>query len=86
MTTITLAKFRRRPTADELQRPRKIIEAAGGKLISAYWTLGRFDAVFTVEWPDEKAAMKSSTQLTDIASSETMVAIPREEAIKLAGY
>ena len=86
MTTITLARFRRKPTADELQRPRKIIEAAGGKLVSAYWTLGRYDAVFTVEWPDEKAAMKASTQLTDIASSETMVAIPREEAIKLAGY
>ncbi|MBI1805558.1 MAG: GYD domain-containing protein [Ignavibacteria bacterium] len=86
MTTITLARFRRRPTADELQRPRKVIEGAGGKIVSAYWTLGRFDAVFTVEWPDERAAMKASTQLTDIASSETMVAIPREEAIKLAGY
>ena len=86
MTTITLAKFRRKPTAEELQKPRKIIEAAGGKLISAYWTLGQYDAVFTVEWPDEKAAMKASTQLTDIASSETMVAVPREEAIKLAGY
>ncbi|MBI1805412.1 MAG: GYD domain-containing protein [Ignavibacteriae bacterium] len=86
MITITLAKFRRKPTAEELQRPRKVIESAGGKIISAYWTLGRFDAVFTTEWPDEKAAMKASTQLTDIASSETMVAIPREEALKLAGY
>ena len=81
-----MAKFRRKPTADELQRPRKIIEAAGGKLVSAYWTLGRYDAVFTIEWPDEKAAMKASTQLADIAASETMVAIKREEAIKLAGY
>jgi uncharacterized protein with GYD domain len=86
MTTVTLAKFRRRPTADELQRPRKVIEAAGGKIISAYWTLGRFDAVFIAEWPDEKAVLKASTQLTDVASSETMVAIAREEAIKLAGY
>ena len=86
MITITLAKFRRRPTPEELQRPRKAIEAAGGKIISAYWTLGRFDAVFTAEWPDEKAALQASTQLTDVASSETMVAIPREEAVKLAGY
>ena len=86
MITVTLAKFRRRPSSDELQRPRKVVEGAGGKILSAYWTFGRFDAVFTCEWPDEKAAMKAISQLLDVASSETMVAIPREEAIKLAGY
>ena len=86
MITITLAKFRRKPTTEELQRPRKVIESSGGKILSAYWTLGRYDAVFTAEWPDERAAMKASTQLVDIASSETMVALPREEALKLAGY
>jgi uncharacterized protein with GYD domain len=86
MTTVTLVRFRRRPPAEDLDKPRKIIEEAGGKLLSAYWTLGRFDAVVTVEWPDEKAAMASWSQLMDTAATETLVAIPRAEALKLAGY
>jgi uncharacterized protein with GYD domain len=86
MITITLARFRRRPTQDEIQRTPKTIEAGGGKILSSYWTFGRYDAVLTVEWPDEKAAMGTLSKLLDVAASETLVAIPRQEAIKLAGY
>ncbi len=86
MTTVTLVKFRRRLTQEEVERAPKVIQEAGGKIISSYWTLGRYDAVVTVEWPDEKAAMSAWSKLTDVASSETLTAIPRAEAVKLAGY
>jgi len=86
MITITLAKFRGRLAAEDVRRTPKTIQQGGGKILSAYWTLGRFDAVLTIEWPDEKAAMGTLSKLLDLASSETMIAIPREEATKLAGY
>jgi hypothetical protein len=35
------------------------------------------------EAPNEKAAMKLSIDFADQATFETMVAVPREEAIKL---
>jgi len=86
MVTITLAKFRRRLTPEEIERTPKTIQDGGGKVLSAYWTLGRFDAVLTIEWPNEKAAMGTLSKLMDAASSETLVAVPRAEAVKLAGY
>ena len=86
MMTITLVKFRRRPTKEEVEKAPKAIQEAGGKIVSSYWTLGRYDAVVTVEAPDEKVMMKALSKLMDVASTETLVAIPREEAIKLAGY
>ena len=48
-----------------------------------YWTLGRYDAVVVLEAPTEKDAMKVFLPWQDIISTETMVAVPREEAIKL---
>ena len=36
-----------------------------------------------MEAPDEKAPMKANIMVGDIVSTETMVAVPREEAIKL---
>ncbi len=86
MITITLVKFRRRPTKKELEAAPKAIQAAGGRILSPYWTLGRYDAVVTVEYPDEKAAMRVWSKLMDTAATETLVAIPRAEAVKLAGY
>jgi uncharacterized protein with GYD domain len=86
ITTITLARFRRRLTAEDVQRTPKIIQEGGGKILSAYWTFGRFDAVITIEWANEKVAMGTLSKLLDVAASETLIAIPREEAVKLAGY
>jgi hypothetical protein len=36
-----------------------------------------------MEAPDEKAAMKVNLMVNDFVSTQTMVAVPREEAIKL---
>jgi len=48
-----------------------------------YWTLGRYDAVSFVEAPTEKDAMKMLIGCSGLVDTETMVAVPREEAIKL---
>ena len=48
-----------------------------------YLTLGRYDAVFIIEAPTEKDAMKMLLECQLMFDTETMVAVPREEAIKL---
>jgi len=55
----------------------------GIKILSFYWTLGRYDTVVTMEAANEKAAMKMNMMVSDFVSTQTMVGIPREEAIKL---
>jgi uncharacterized protein with GYD domain len=80
---IVLSKFRKKPTKEELGMTAQRIQKGGVKAISAYWTLGRYDTVFIVEGPDEKAVMKTLVEFGDEIRSETLVAIPREEALKL---
>jgi len=48
-----------------------------------YWTLGRYDAINIMEAPTEKDAMKILLSFQHLVDTETMVAVPREEAIKL---
>jgi uncharacterized protein with GYD domain len=55
----------------------------GIKVLGWYWTLGRYDTVFIFEAANEKEALKSAIAISDFVWSETLVAIPREEAIKL---
>ncbi len=55
----------------------------GIKILSFYWTLGRYDTVVTMDAPSAEAAMKMNLMVSDFVSTQTMVAIPREEAIKL---
>jgi len=45
--------------------------------------LGRYDDVIIFEAPSEKNAMKLAIEAKDDVEVETMVAIPREEALKL---
>jgi len=83
---ITLIKNKVKQTKELLAEADKLIakmEEEGVKFKAVYWTLGRFDAVMIVEAKDEKAAMKALLQASDMISSETLVAIPREEARKL---
>ncbi len=54
-----------------------------GIKMQVYWTLGRYDGVAIIEAPTEKDAMKAILGFQNIINSETMVAVPREEAIEL---
>lgn len=53
------------------------------KIIGTYWTLGRFDAIWIYEAKNEKEVMKMWVNARDVAKTETLVAISREDALKL---
>jgi len=55
----------------------------GVKVHSNFWTLGRYDAVWITEAPDEKTAMKVTmwSPLVNNVATETLVAVSRDEAV-----
>jgi uncharacterized protein with GYD domain len=67
---------------DQFTKTLAELEKQGIK-IRTYWTLGLYDGVTIIEAPTAKDAMKILLPWVDIVSTETMAAIPREEAIKL---
>jgi len=87
MIFVTLSKFRKKPTkemTDEVSKiMQTIVKIEGVKILMFYWTLGRYDTVVVMEAPDEKAAMKMNLMVSDFVSTQTMMGLPREEAIKL---
>jgi len=83
---ITLAKWRKKPTKESVAQSGKLFDQLvkeGAKILGMYWTLGRYDAVVIIEGRNEKDAMKGLMRWGDLASTETLVALPRGEAIKL---
>jgi uncharacterized protein with GYD domain len=85
MWTVTLVKFRHRPTKSDTEafaQHLKSWASKGVKLHMAFYTLGRYDAVFIGEGPDEKSSMQFTMGLPDVAATETLVGVQREEAIK----
>jgi uncharacterized protein with GYD domain len=86
MIFISLARFKGKPTKEGIAKSSKLIEQMvkeGGKVLSLYWTLGRYDTVLIAEAKDEKAAMRALLRWGDLLSTETLVAVSREEAVKL---
>jgi len=87
MIFITLGRFRKKPTKALIAESSKLMEQglkeAGGKILGWYWTLGRFDTVLITEGKDEKTHMKMAIRFGDMLSLETLIAVTREEAIKL---
>jgi uncharacterized protein with GYD domain len=80
---VSLGKFRKKPNAETSAATNKMLEdlkKMGVNVIGFYWTLGRYDTVLIFEAPNEKEAMKLAINASEIVATETMVAIPREEA------
>jgi len=78
--------MRKRPTKEMTADAAKMIEGfkkRGIKIIGWYWTLGRYDTVIIAEAPNEKEVMKIAIEAADFVATETLVAVPREQAIKL---
>jgi len=84
MIFITLVKFKKK-ARDVVEAGKKIMQnlPPGVKIIGTYWTLGRYDAVWVYEGKSETDAIKVFIDAGDVASTETLVAISREEAMKL---
>lgn len=86
MIFISLNKWKKKPTKEGIAESNKLFEKAakeGVKRIGFYYTLGRYDTIVIMEGPDEKAFTRAALRWADMFSTETLVAIPREEAIKL---
>ncbi len=86
MWFIILSKFRHKPTKQELDRMTAYyaeLAKQGTKVTQVFWTLGRYDAVLIVEGKDEKTAMQSLMNSPIDIATETLVAVPREEAIRM---
>jgi uncharacterized protein with GYD domain len=86
MIFVNLGKFRKKPdktTAGDTTKLMEEFRKKGIKVLNWYWTLGRFDTVFIFEAASEKEALKISTDISEWVSTETLVAIPRQEAIEL---
>jgi uncharacterized protein with GYD domain len=84
---VNLGKMRKKPDKEMVEKANKVIgeqlAKIGIKIIAWYWTLGRYDTVFIFEAANEKEALKMSLTTAEFVASETLVAIPREEAITL---
>ena len=88
MIFISLSKWKKKPTKEMQARLDQATEtfeelAKKGIKMRVYWTLGRYDGVTIIEAPTEKDAMKALLRFQDVVETETLVAVPREEAIKL---
>jgi len=86
MIFISFGKFKEKPTKETTAHVSKMLQdfkAHGNKILGFYWTLGRYDTVLIFEAPNEKVAMEMSIEAAEGVATETMVAVKREEAIKL---
>jgi len=86
MIFITFWNFRQKATKEMLAVSVKLAEQLpkeGINIIGNYWTLGKCDLVTVAEAKDEKTFMKALLRYGDIFSTETLVALSREDAIKL---
>ncbi len=84
MIFIALIKFKKK-AKDVVEYGKKVMQnlPEGVKIIGTYWSLGRYDAVWIYEAPNEKVAIQLGIDAGDAMKTETLVAISREEALKL---
>jgi uncharacterized protein with GYD domain len=86
MIFITLWRFRQKATKEMLAESVKLAEELpkeGIEILSNYWTLGKCDLITIAEAKDEKTFMKALLRYGDVFSTETLVALSRDDAIKL---
>ena len=86
MIFVNLGKFRKKPdkaTAGDATKMMEEFKKKGINVLNWYWTLGRYDTVFIFEAASEKEALKMSIDISEWVATETLVAIPRQEAVGL---
>lgn len=85
MHFVVLGKMKVKPTKEiigTINKAIKDMEKEGIKFKDMNWTLGRYDFVHVFEAPSENVVMKAMIKVSDFVSTETLIAVPREEALK----
>ncbi len=84
MFFIVLIKFKKK-ARDVVEIGKKVMQnlPEGVKIISTYWRLGEYDAVWIYEAPNEKVAVKLGIEAGEAMQTQTLVAITRDKAMKL---
>jgi uncharacterized protein with GYD domain len=84
LTEKAIEKMKEAKQRDE--KAEQIIQSAGGKLISHYYTFGRYDFVATVELPSAEILAKVIIDIGTwgTVSTETMTALLPEEIYTMA--
>jgi len=83
---VSFGRLKKKPTKEMAAGVTKMLEDFKKhdiKILGFYWTLGRYDTVMIFEAANEKVAMQMSIEASDMVATETMVAVKREEAMKL---
>ncbi len=85
MLFVTLAKLRGKLTPAFTEATQRTLKSPppGLKIHNVFWTLGQYDFVIIYEASNEKEAMKMAVPWVEFCETQTMVAIPNEEARKI---
>jgi uncharacterized protein with GYD domain len=83
---VSLGKMRKKPDKAMAGNATEMVaefKKKGINILNWYWTIGRYDTVVVFEAANEKEALKFSLGIAEFVATETLVAIPRQEAIEL---
>jgi uncharacterized protein with GYD domain len=72
--------------ADRDMKARKVVESLGGKMISLYYTFGRYDFVVILDMPSKESLVKFLAIVAKFGTvrTETLETIPAELMYKTA--
>ena len=64
---------------------KKDLEKAGGKIVDAYYTMGKYDGVIILEAPNDEVVMKTTLATASLGNirTKTLKALPYEEGSKI---
>ncbi|MEM3638190.1 MAG: GYD domain-containing protein [Conexivisphaerales archaeon] len=79
MILISMAKFKEQPSKQDADMLRQEARKRNIKVLAHYITLGRYDEVVIFESPDEKSVIELLMGRVNLVSSETLVAVKRED-------
>ena len=86
MIFVSLGKLKKKPEKAVAGKATERVEEfkkRGIKILNWYWTLGRYDTVVVFEAANEKEALKFAMSVAEFVSTETLIAVPRQEAIEM---
>ncbi len=89
MLFISLTKFKTKPTLEVTnswhKRVDPVLKKNNIRMVAAFWTLGKYDAVLVFDAPSEAKLLKFLYDSSDFIDTETMSAVTESNAETLLG-